>query len=304
MEKVQDNSYHKININWYPGHMAKTKRQIVEDLKLIDVVVEILDARIPVSSQNPDIQEYIKNKPTVILLNKSDLSNSEENKKWVTKIQKEGKSAVLVNCNSGDGIKNAIAEIKKVYNNVKEQYENKGRVGKAIRVMVLGIPNVGKSSFINRASKKVAAQVGNKPGVTRQKQWIRLEDGIELLDTPGVLWPKLGDEKVALNLAYTGTIKDDVLETIEVGFSLLKFLIENNLMELTERYKLDLETVKQILEDSDLEENEKALEILHQIGRKRGAVIPGGNIDEEKTAKIILDDFRSGKIGKITLEKA
>lgn len=304
MEKVQDNSYHKININWYPGHMAKTKRQIVEDLKIIDVVVEILDARIPVSSQNPDIQEYIKNKPTVILLNKSDLSNSEENKKWVTKIQKEGKSAVLVNCNSGDGIKNAIAEIKKVYNNIKEQYQNKGRIGKAIRVMVLGIPNVGKSSFINRASKKVAAQVGNKPGVTRQKQWIRLEDGIELLDTPGVLWPKLGDEKVALNLAYTGTIKDDVLETIEVGFSLLKFLIENNLIELTERYKLDLETVKQILEDSDLEENEKALEILHQIGRKRGAVISGGNIDEEKTAKIILDDFRSGKIGRITLEKA
>lgn len=292
------------NINWYPGHMAKTKRQIVEDLKLIDVVVEILDARIPVSSQNPDIQEYIKNKPTVILLNKSDLSNSEENKKWVTKIQKEGKSAVLVNCNSGDGIKNAIAEIKKVYNNIKEQYQNKGRIGKSIRVMVLGIPNVGKSSFINRASKKVAAQVGNKPGVTRQKQWIRLEDGIELLDTPGVLWPKLGDEKVALNLAYTGTIKDDVLETIEVGFSLLKFLIENNLNELAERYKLDIEEVKQILEDSDLEENEKALEILHLVGRKRGAVISGGNIDEEKTAKIILDDFRSGKIGKITLEKA
>ena len=299
-----DNQQNSININWYPGHMAKTKRQIVEDLKLIDVVVEILDARIPVSSQNPDIQEYIKDKPTVILLNKSDLSNSEENKKWVAKIQKEGKSAVLVNCNSGDGIKNAIAEIKKVYNNIKEQYQNKGRIGKAIRVMVLGIPNVGKSSFINRASKKVAAQVGNKPGVTRQKQWIRLEDGIELLDTPGVLWPKLGDEKVALNLAYTGTIKDDVLETIEVGFSLLKFLIENNLIELTERYKLDLETVKQILEDSDLEENEKALEILHQIGRKRGAVISGGNIDEEKTAKIILDDFRSGKIGRITLEKA
>lgn len=292
------------NINWYPGHMAKTKRQIVEDLKLIDVVVEILDARIPVSSQNPDIQEYIKNKPTVILLNKSDLSNSEENKKWVTKIQKEGKSAVLVNCNSGDGIKNAIAEIKKVYNNIKEQYQNKGRIGKSIRVMVLGIPNVGKSSFINRASKKVAVQVGNKPGVTRQKQWIRLEDGIELLDTPGVLWPKLGDEKVASNLAYTGTIKDDVLETIEVGFSLLKFLIENNLNELAERYKLDIEEVKQILEDSDLEENEKALEILHLVGRKRGAVISGGNIDEEKTAKIILDDFRSGKIGKITLEKA
>ena len=219
--------------------MAKTKRQIIEDLKLIDIVVEILDARIPVSSQNPDIQEYIKNKSTVILLNKSDLSSSCENEKWVNKIQKEGKSAVLVNCNSGEGIKNAIAEIKKVYNNIKEQYKNKGRIGKSIRVMVLGIPNVGKSSFIYRASKKVAAQVGNKPGVTRQKQWIRLEEGIELLDTPGVLWPKFGDEKVALNLAYTGTIKDDVLETIEVGFSLLKFLLKNNLNELIERYKLE-----------------------------------------------------------------
>ena len=292
------------NINWYPGHMAKTKRQIIEDLKLIDIVVEILDARIPVSSQNPDIQEYIKNKSTVILLNKSDLSSSCENEKWVNKIQKEGKSAVLVNCNSGEGIKNAIVEIKKVYNNIKEQYKNKGRIGKSIRVMVLGIPNVGKSSFINRASKKVAAQVGNKPGVTRQKQWIRLEEGIELLDTPGVLWPKFGDEKVALNLAYTGTIKDDVLETIEVGFSLLKFLLKNNLNELIERYKLETEDVKQVLDDSNLDENEKALEILHKIGRKRGAVISGGDIDEEKTAKIILDDFRSGKIGKITLEKA
>ena len=292
------------NINWYPGHMAKTKRQIIEDLKLIDIVVEILDARIPVSSQNPDIQEYIKNKSTVILLNKSDLSSSCENEKWVNKIQKEGKSAVLVNCNSGEGIKNAIAEIKKVYNNIKEQYKNKGRIGKSIRVMVLGIPNVGKSSFINRASKKVAAQVGNKPGVTRQKQWIRLEEGIKLLDTPGVLWPKFGDEKVALNLAYTGTIKDDVLETIEVGFSLLKFLLKNNLNELIERYKLETEDVKQVLDDSNLDENEKALEILHKIGRKRGAVISGGDIDEEKTAKIILDDFRSGKIGKITLEKA
>jgi ribosome biogenesis GTP-binding protein ylqF len=292
------------NINWYPGHMVKTKRQIIEDLKLIDIVVEILDARIPVSSQNPDIQEYIKNKSTVILLNKSDLSSSCENEKWVNKIQKEGKSAVLVNCNSGEGIKNAIAEIKKVYNNIKEQYKNKGRIGKSIRVMVLGIPNVGKSSFINRASKKVAAQVGNKPGVTRQKQWIRLEEGIELLDTPGVLWPKFGDEKVALNLAYTGTIKDDVLETIEVGFSLLKFLLKNNLNELIERYKLETEDVKQVLDDSNLDENEKALEILHKIGRKRGAVISGGDIDEEKTAKIILDDFRSGKIGKITLEKA
>ena len=282
--------------------MAKTKRQIVEDLKLIDVVVEILDARIPVSSQNPDIQEYIKNKPSIILLNKSDLSNEEENKKWVIKIQKEGKSAVLVNCNSGDGIKNAIAEIKRVYNNIKEQYQNKGRIGKAIRVMVLGIPNVGKSSFINRISKRNVATVGNKPGVTRQKQWIRIKSNIELLDTPGVLWPKFESEEVALNLAYTGTIKDDILETVEIGFSLLKVLVEKHLEKLKERYKLDTDTIEDILKQ-DIEENEKILEIMHMIGKKRGAIISGGNIDEEKVAKIILEDFRSGKIGRITLEQ-
>lgn len=283
--------------------MAKTKRQIVEDLKLIDVVVEILDARIPVSSQNPDIQEYIKNKPSIILLNKSDLSNEEENKKWVIKIQKEGKSAVLVNCNSGDGIKNAIAEIKRVYNNIKEQYQNKGRIGKAIRVMVLGIPNVGKSSFINRAAKKVTAQVGNKPGVTRQKQWIRLEEGIELLDTPGVLWPKLGDEEVALNLAYTGTIKDDVLEKTDVAFYFLKYMLENEIDKLVSRYNLNKQEILNVLENQTRPENEIIYDIMLKIGKSRGAVVSGGNVDDVKTANIILEDFRSGKLGRITLEK-
>ena len=291
------------NINWYPGHMAKTKRQIIEDLKLIDIVVEILDARIPVSSQNPDIQEYIKNKSTVILLNKSDLSSSCENEKWVNKIQKEGKSAVLVNCNSGEGIKNAIAEIKKVYNNIKEQYKNKGRIGKSIRVMVLGIPNVGKSSFINRASKKVAAQVGNKPGVTRQKQWIRLEEGIELLDTPGVLWPKFGDEKVALNLAYTGTIKDDVLEKTDVAFYFLKYMLENEIDKLVSRYNLNKQEILNVLENQTRPENEIIYDIMLKIGKSRGAVVSGGNVDDVKTANIILEDFRSGKLGRITLEK-
>lgn len=302
-KKMDENtkSLPSTSINWYPGHMAKTKRQIIEDLKLIDIVVEILDARIPVSSQNPDIQEYIKNKSTVILLNKSDLSSSCENEKWVNKIQKEGKSAVLVNCNSGEGIKNAIAEIKKVYNNIKEQYKNKGRIGKSIRVMVLGIPNVGKSSFINRASKKVAAQVGNKPGVTRQKQWIRLEEGIELLDTPGVLWPKFESNEVALNLAFTGTIKESVLETTEVAYYLLKLLIENYMQNLCEKYKLDESYVKEILA-RDLPENEKIYEIMLQIGKKRGCIVSGGNVDDEKTAKIILDEFKNGKLGKITIE--
>ena len=296
-------SENSTNINWYPGHMAKTKRQIIADLKLIDIVVEIIDARIPVSSMNPDIEQYIKNKDRLIVLNKYDLANEEQNKLWVKKFKQKGLESVLVNSNSGEGINQAIKKIEEIYMKTQENYQNKGRIGKAIRVMVIGIPNVGKSSFINRISKRNSATVGNRPGVTRQKQWIRINSNIELLDTPGVLWPKFQNEEIALNLAYTGTIKDDILATIEVGFSLLKYLINNDINKLKIRYKLNNNEIDKIL-NSDLEENEKAVEILHMIGRKRGAIISGGNVDEEKTAKIILDDFRNGKIGRITLEKS
>lgn len=282
--------------------MAKTKRQIIEDLKLIDVVVEILDARIPISSKNPDIEEYIKAKDKLIILNKYDLADEKQNNKWISEFKKEGIEAVLVNSNNGEGINNAIKKIEEIYNKKQEKYDNKGRIGKSIRVMIIGIPNVGKSSFINRISKRNSATVGNRPGVTRQKQWIRINKDIELLDTPGVLWPKFESEEVALNLAYTGTIKDDILQTIEVGFSLLKILVFKHRDKLEARFKLDKEVVDEIL-STDLEENEKVLEIMHLIGKKRGAIISGGNIDEEKTAKIILDDFRSGKIGRITLEE-
>lgn len=292
-----------ININWYPGHMAKTKRQIQEDLKLIDVVVEILDARIPMSSRNPDIEELIKNKDRLIVLNKYDLADEKQNQKWIQYFKNNGLQAVLVNSNTGEGINQAVKKIEEIYEATQEKFENKGRVGKAIRVMILGIPNVGKSSFINRLTKKNSTVVGNKPGVTRQKQWIRINGNIELLDTPGVLWPKFESEEVALNLAFTGTIKDDILPTIEIGFSLLKVLVYKHLELLTERYKLDKRDVENILNLEDLEENERILEIMHLIGKKRGALISGGNIDEEKTAKIILEDFRSGKIGRITLEE-
>lgn len=292
----------KMNINWYPGHMAKTKRQIIEDLKLVDIVVEIVDARIPMSSMNPDIEGYIKNKDRLIVLNKYDLADEAQNKLWVNRFKSKGLESVLVNSNNGDGINVAIKKIEEIYEKAQAKYQNKGRIGKAIRVMVIGIPNVGKSSFINRISRRNSATVGNRPGVTRQKQWIRINSNIELLDTPGVLWPKFQNEEIALNLAYTGTIKDDVLATIEVGFSLLKYLINNDRDKLEIRYKLSNDEINEIL-NSDLEENEKALEILHLIGKKRGAIISGGNIDEEKTAKIILDDFRSGKIGRITIEK-
>lgn len=296
-------SENKTNINWYPGHMAKTKRQIQEDLKLIDVVVEILDARIPMSSRNPDIEELIKNKDRLIVLNKYDLADEKQNQKWIQYFKNNGLQAVLVNSNTGEGINQAVKKIEEIYEATQEKFENKGRVGKAIRVMILGIPNVGKSSFINRLTKKNSTVVGNKPGVTRQKQWIRINGNIELLDTPGVLWPKFESEEVALNLAFTGTIKDDILPTIEIGFSLLKVLVYKHLELLTERYKLDKRDVENILNLEDLEENERILEIMHLIGKKRGALISGGNIDEEKTAKIILEDFRSGKIGRITLEE-
>ena len=291
-----------VNINWYPGHMAKTKKQIIEDLKLIDVVVEILDARIPISSRNPDIEQITRKKDKLIVLNKCDLADEKQNNNWVAKFKKDGIEAVLVNSNNGDGINTAIKKIEEIYKSRQEKYANKGRIGKSIRVMIVGIPNVGKSSFINRLTKKNSATVGNKPGVTRQKQWIRINQSIELMDTPGVLWPKFESEEVALNLAYTGTIKDDVLQTIEVGFSLLKKLIIDYPDNLVERYKLEKQEIEAILGQTELEENEKILEIMHIIGRKRGAIISGGNVDEEKTAKIILEDFRNGKLGRITLE--
>lgn len=292
-----------MNINWYPGHMAKTKKQIIEDLKLIDIVVELLDARIPLASQNPDIAKWIQGKQRMIILNKCDLADEVNNKKWVQYFEKREIPAVLVDSNSGKGVGEAIRRIENIYKENETKFADKGRVGKSIRVMILGIPNVGKSSFINRITKKNSAGVGNKPGVTRQKQWVRISENIELLDTPGVLWPKFESEEVGLKLAYTGTIKDDILQTIEVGFSLLKYLIYEYQSNLIERYKLDENKIEQILND-DLEENEKALSIMDEIGRKRGALMSGGVIDQEKVAAIILDDFRSGKLGRITLELA
>ena len=292
----------KTNINWYPGHMAKTKRQIIEDLKLIDVVIEILDARIPISSRNPDIGEYTKNKKKLIILNKYDLADENQNRKWIEYFKANGIEAVLVNSNTGEGINKAIEKIEEVYNSGKKQYDEKGRIGKSIRVMVLGIPNVGKSTFINRISKKTVATVGNKPGVTRQKQWIRINQNIELLDTPGILWPKFESEEVALNLSYTGSIKDEVIEIIEVSFNLIRFLLNKHMDKLLNRYKLNTNEIGEIL-DLDIEENEKIYEIMKLIGKKRGALISGGEVDIEKVSRIILDDFRSGKIGRITLEE-
>ena len=272
MDNKRQNS---TNINWYPGHMAKTKKQIIEDLKLIDVVVQIIDARTPKSSINPDINSYIKDKKQVIVLNKSDLSDINENKRWLEYYKKKNIPAVLCDSNTGKGIQDTIKEIEKSNIDNKKLLENKGRIGKPIRVMVIGIPNVGKSSFINR---------------------------ISLLDTPGVLWPKFENEEIALNLAFIGTIKDDILDKVEIAFELLKNLLQNYKQNILERYKLDEVQVDDIMKNTNNMESENILEIMYLIGKKRGAIVSGGKVDEQKVANIILDDFRCGKLGKITLE--
>ena len=290
------------SINWYPGHMAKTRRQIMEDIRLVDIVIELLDARIPISSQNPDIGEIIKNKKKLVVLNKCDLADDKKNKKWIEYFNKRGIPAVLTDANSGKGIDECVRKIEKIMEEDLNNQAQKGRVGRKIRAMIIGIPNVGKSSFINRISKKTSAGVGNRPGVTKQKQWIRINEKVELLDTPGVLWPKFESEEVGLKLAFTGTIKEEILQRTEIAYYLVKFLLEKYFDLLCERYKLNPADVKIELENSERPENENIYEIFLMIGRKRGCIISGGNIDEEKTARIILDEFKNGKIGKITLE--
>ena len=272
--------------------MAKTKRQIAEDVKLIDVVVEVLDARIPVSSHNPDLDDIIKNKKRIVLLNKSDLAEEKENQRWVEHFKKKNVKAVIVDANSGKGIEQSIKAVKDIMQDEMQRYMAKGIKNKIIRILVLGIPNVGKSSYINRATKKVSAKVGNKPGVTVQKQWIKLDKQIEMLDTPGVLWPKFQNEEIALNLAFTGTIKDDVIEKTEIAYELLKYLVKNYRSNLAERYKLE-----------NIDENVNIVELMEVIGQKRGALVSGGRVDLEKVSAIVIDDFRTGKIGKISLEK-
>lgn len=277
-------------------------RQIEADLRIVDIVIELLDARIPIASQNPEIANKIKNKKKLVVLNKADLADEKANQKWIAYFEKQGIPAVLVDSNSGKGIDKFIKKIEEIMQEMLEGQANKGRVGRKIRAMILGIPNVGKSSFINRISKRTTAEVGNKPGITKQKQWIRINEKIELLDTPGVLWPKFESEDVALKLAFTGTIKETVLQKTEVAYQLVKFLLENYQERLENRYGLTNEYIEATLEQ-DQPENFNIYEIILEIGKKRGCIISGGNIDEEKTAKIILDEFKNGKFGKVSLEQ-
>lgn len=286
-----------MNINWYPGHMAKTRRQIENDLKIIDVVIELLDARIPISSRNPDIKKLTQNKKKIILLNKSDLSDEKTNKEWVQVLSKEA-PVILTDANSGKGVDKISKKIDELMKEEIERQAARGRINKTIRVMILGIPNVGKSSLINRISKKTSLEVGNRPGVTKSKQWIRIGKNQELLDTPGVLWPKFENEEIALNLAFTGTIKDDIIEKIEVAYELLKILYRDYKENVLERYKITEEELEAIKNEDNF-----IYELMKIIGKKRGALVSGGNTDDEKVARIILDDFRNCKLGKISLER-
>lgn len=278
------------NLQWYPGHMAKTRRMIEENLKNIDVVVEILDARIPFSGRNPNFDDIIANKPRLVVMNKYDLADNTITDKWISWYEKRGIKVVPISCATGTGI-NKIAPMAREI--IKEKIERAKEAGRTIgvKIMMVGIPNVGKSTLINKLAGKARAETGDRPGVTRTKQWIRLSDGLELLDTPGILPPKFEDQQVAVNLAYTGAIRDEIMEVELLAYSLLEYLRDNYTEKLCERYKLN--------DISDLEGHE----LLELIGRKRGCVISGGEIDTERAANILLDELRGCKIGKITLEK-
>lgn len=278
-----------MNINWFPGHMKKTKEIIIDNLKLVDVVLEIIDSRIPISSRNPMIDEIVADKPRMIIMNKSDLSDPEENKKWVKKFRDEGIPALLMNSKENVPVDKIYKEARTL---LKEKFEKNEKINidnPMIRMMIVGVPNSGKSTFINKVSKKKGAKVGNRPGITQTKQWIKTSSNIQLLDTPGILWPKF-EEKIGLHLSFTNAIKDEVLNIEDLTLKFLEEMKENNPEALVERYGVDPSL--------------PALEIYEAIAKKRGAIISGGDFDYTRTANIILNDFRSGKLGKITLEKA
>ena len=278
------------NIQWFPGHMTKTKRKIAEILPLIDAVAEVIDARIPISSRNPDLPDIIGNKPRVVLMNKCDMADSKVTEEWVAYYRKNGVSAIPVDCKSGKGLNAFKTLIKEQLADRLEYYRQMGMVGKPLRIMVVGIPNVGKSSFINRIAGANKAKVENRPGVTRGNQWFTIDKELELLDTPGVLWPKFDDAVVGEHLAFTGAVKDRVVDTELLAVRLLEILAAEYPTLLTDRY-------------GELSFECDAYDLLIQIGRRRGMVIRGGETDTERAANMLLEEYRNCKIGKISLER-
>ena len=280
-------------IQWFPGHMTKTRRKIQASLKLVDAVAEIIDARIPVSSRNPELHKIIENKPRIILMNKCDMADPSQTARWVSYYQKEGVLAIPVDCKSGRGLNQFIPKVRELLKDRIIQWEQKGMVNRTIRVMIVGIPNVGKSSFINRMAKQNRAKVEDRPGVTRGNQWFTIGKAFDLLDTPGVLWPKFDDPNVGEKLAFTGAVKDQIVDTEQLASRLLEVLRDEYSAMLAARYKLEKYDLRPL----------QGYELLELIGRTRGMLASGGEIDTERASIMVLDEFRSAKLGKITLEQ-
>lgn len=278
-----------MNINWYPGHMKKTKESIKKNLQLVDIIYELLDARIPISSENPDIDNIVGDKPRIVILNKSDLSSHEGNIKWQQYYQNKGIASVLVDSLNNKGLSELIDISNKLMKEKKLKLEKKGIKNRPIRAMIVGIPNVGKSTLINSLSGRRGAKTGNRPGVTKANQWIKLKGNLELLDTPGILWPKFEDESVGLNLAFTGSIKDELLDIESLAFKLVERLVDTYPELLENRYNITVcgKTIYEIVEN---------------IAQNRGCISKGQEVDFTKVSNIIIDDFRKGRIGRITLE--
>ena len=279
-----------MEIQWYPGHMAKTRRMIAEQLKHVDAVCEILDARIPRSSRNPDVDGLTAGKPRLVVLNRADQADREATKAWAAHFRDQGWAVLETDSKSGGGTAGFSAAVRELLADKLHTYAEKGQTGRVVRVMVLGIPNVGKSTFINKAAKRKSAKAGDRPGVTRGKQWVSVDSGLELLDTPGILWPKFEDKTTGLHLAFTGAVKDEVTDVEELACALLELLRDRYPHTLEERYKLSAQ--------DDL----PGWELLEQAAQKRGMLVSGGEVDSERMAKVLLDEFRGGKLGRFTLE--
>ena len=283
----------QVDIQWFPGHMAKTRRLMKENLPLVDVVVEITDARVPFSSRNPEMKSLVGSKPRVVILNKCDTADESITQEWIEHYKSRGINAIATDCRSGRGLNKLAPVVREVLKNELEKRARKGMEGKPIRMMIVGIPNVGKSSFINRIAGGKRAKVEDRPGVTRGKQWVTLDKGIDMLDMPGVLWPKFEDKTVGEHLAFTGAVKDDILDIETLAARLADVLNHEAHKQLCERYKLTDEETFEI----------EPFALLELIGAKRGMKISGGEIDTERAASMLLDEFRGGKIGRITLER-
>ena len=280
----------QLNIQWYPGHMTKTRRMMEENLKLVDAVCEILDARIPISSRNPDLDAICGTKPRMIILNRIDLADPAMVRLWAEYFRSQGKAVVATDCKSKKGINGFVPAVRALLSDKLQRYAEKGQVGRPLKLMIVGIPNVGKSTFINQIAGRKGAKAENRPGVTRGKQWVTVDQGLLLLDTPGILWPKFDDPEVGMRLAYTGAVKDDVLDVESLGCSLMRMLWSRYPDAIRDRYKIEMP------------EDAQGWELMEAAGRKRGFLVSGGDVDLERMAQVLLEEYRSCKLGRFTLE--